>query len=396
MQNSKNKTNLLFLFFFLLTFCHLSAQPLIKITSSNSNEASNAIVQKFPSHVQVSNAQIQNFFNNIFQGQSINPNIGMVRAQVFELNAPDIFFGWSPVNSGAIYHIDYLNLRTGYMNSVSTNDLSQAFNLLSRDMHLFAFYSDSPLGRSNSNIMLADLNLNIIIDKDIFSPFESIPNGCENPTALPITTNSTLIYSKSFEWSNTCTDSKYYITVEGSDINGDFSSSSYKVIYEEPTSVLIPPAIRIEPLYAWTPLYFFGKHDVFEIILSSDQFTVLFPSYSDGANSSVTAHKCSCGGVADPKDVASSVFPGVMKIKAYPNPTSSIVSLEYHLTQADDVSIYVADALLQNKVSLQQGFYQNSGTHQIEVDMQDFAPGIYHCIVQTATERKSIKLVKIE
>lgn len=89
-------------------------------------------------------------------------------------------------------------------------------------------------------------------------------------------------------------------------------------------------------------------------------------------------------GVADLTEVAS--------FDAFPNPTSGLTNFQYELTQQSDVRISIFNV---NGQMVKEAFNgtQSAGTHQIQWDAQNAAPGLYFYEVEVNGASKSGKLV---
>ncbi len=395
MKNLKTTTTLSSLFLIFIFCIKTQAQPLLSVNQFSSVSASNAISEKLGQRIQVPPTAINSFLSNLFNATT-NPAIELIKAQATEINLPTATFAWSPIKGASTYNISQLNLNTGISNTSTSIASNMVLPMLHRNIYLFAFYSDGILGRSNLNILLVDMELNIIIDKDIFGAENT--TGCTGMTSIPIATNSTFVYSKSFDWPNTCGDStNYLVNITRTNVDEETYSSQYELMYEAPDTTL---HIAIDSDQNPSTPFFFGVLGQYEILFTLDKFIVFYPNSDLMSSTVVSANVCSCNGgdpvIGNPPGDANPLDLEYFDIKSYPNPAQSYAIVNYQIPESSDVSIFIADALLQNTMQIERSSYKNKGSHQVELDLQSFTPGVYYCIIQTAYNQKYIKIVKTD
>jgi hypothetical protein len=91
-------------------------------------------------------------------------------------------------------------------------------------------------------------------------------------------------------------------------------------------------------------------------------------------------------GIADSKQNVS-----IKQVEAFPNPAQSQVSVSFNLNKSENVDIIIFNSLKQivNKVSLGEKI---SGSHQVEVDLNDMSSGLYFLQVKAGVYTQNVKL----
>ena len=74
-------------------------------------------------------------------------------------------------------------------------------------------------------------------------------------------------------------------------------------------------------------------------------------------------------------------------LKVYPNPTHGMATLEYSLTEADKVHLYLTNGLGTQVMSLHNNKVLDKGKHLLSIDGNQLVPGLYYCVLQTSKER---------
>ena len=74
-----------------------------------------------------------------------------------------------------------------------------------------------------------------------------------------------------------------------------------------------------------------------------------------------------------------------------PNPTAGRLVVDYGLPSAQQVLIRVADPL--GRVVFERTESRDAGFHALELDLSDFAPGVYHVGVQSERSREVVKVI---
>jgi hypothetical protein len=77
---------------------------------------------------------------------------------------------------------------------------------------------------------------------------------------------------------------------------------------------------------------------------------------------------------------------GSSTLRCYPTPSSSLVTIECELAQSGNVDMRIVDQLGREVAQLADGELQ-SGVHHFSWNAQTLPAGIYHCRLQTASER---------
>jgi len=249
------------------------------------------------------------------------------------------------------------------------------------------------------------MNMNIIIDKDLFKPGEPHSSVgpikdagavCNNPNDMVTTPNDELVYTINFKWFNPCPRTNYLVDVERINNDGKIYNTLYEVSYFK-TPAADPDSCAIAP-QGEPPIdvYFAGNPGQYELWPTTEYFTVFFPAQEDMELASVSVQRCACGPIIAPPVDTSVKSLGEFRIIPQPNPVQSHTTLRYELTEAEDVSIHLMDMNMRNHQTLLSSVHQERGTHQLEIDMQHLAPGFYYCLFQTQFQQKSIKLIKVD
>jgi len=80
------------------------------------------------------------------------------------------------------------------------------------------------------------------------------------------------------------------------------------------------------------------------------------------------------------------------EITMYPNPTYDDLIILINQSSAGDVKINVVDVL--GQIVFSQNYPVASGIQQIKINMKNFAPDLYHVVIESGNYRKTGKVVK--
>jgi hypothetical protein len=80
---------------------------------------------------------------------------------------------------------------------------------------------------------------------------------------------------------------------------------------------------------------------------------------------------------------------------AFPNPFEKAIEIKYTLTETENVRIVVRDIYGTIVQILTEGV-NSKGAHAISFDADQLQPGTYFCSIESASVRKTLKLVKTE
>ena len=83
-----------------------------------------------------------------------------------------------------------------------------------------------------------------------------------------------------------------------------------------------------------------------------------------------------------------------LSCKAYPNPFSDRVNIEYTITQRSDIDIIISD--ISGKIIAQpvQAVTHGKGKYTFNYNASKLKPGVYYCIIQSGDKKQTLKLVK--
>lgn len=100
---------------------------------------------------------------------------------------------------------------------------------------------------------------------------------------------------------------------------------------------------------------------------------------------------------AAPAKRSTSAFSGLEEstVELYPNPTTGEVTLTLNTTSDEEVSVVVYDLSGKAHMTLQNG-HLAKGTHRMKADLSTLATGTYIVQVTSASENKTIRVVKTE
>lgn len=87
-----------------------------------------------------------------------------------------------------------------------------------------------------------------------------------------------------------------------------------------------------------------------------------------------------------------SILPGQVSLSAYPNPTSTNVTLNYAAYEAGELSLTVVDAL--GRKVLHQNVQYSRGTQDMTLEVANWTPGVYVIKLASESHQQSLKLVK--
>jgi hypothetical protein len=88
-------------------------------------------------------------------------------------------------------------------------------------------------------------------------------------------------------------------------------------------------------------------------------------------------------------------LPYEIKITLSPNPVTDWLSINYNLDKAIETEIYWVNALGQKMGILKQKALDTEGVHTLQLDIRNFAAGMYQVILQTANGVKTVIFSKI-
>jgi hypothetical protein len=89
-----------------------------------------------------------------------------------------------------------------------------------------------------------------------------------------------------------------------------------------------------------------------------------------------------------------SLIQGTSTLRCYPTPSNSLVKIECELAQPGKVDLRIMDQLGREVAQLADGELQ-SGVHHFSWNAQALPAGIYHCRLQTATDRIVSQIVVV-
>lgn len=98
-------------------------------------------------------------------------------------------------------------------------------------------------------------------------------------------------------------------------------------------------------------------------------------------------------GKGNSSNTYSSILSNESYFKAYPNPFSKTTTLEFHLPQTTEVSLYIRNAIGQTVAQLVYKEQKNNGIHRIDFNGGHFPSGIYFCILETRSQQRIQKLL---
>ncbi len=100
---------------------------------------------------------------------------------------------------------------------------------------------------------------------------------------------------------------------------------------------------------------------------------------------------------AAPAKRSTSAFSGLEEstVELYPNPTTGEITLTLNTTSDEEVSVVVYDLSGKAHMTLQNG-HLAKGTHRMKADLSTLATGTYIVQVTSASENKTIRVVKTE
>jgi hypothetical protein len=84
----------------------------------------------------------------------------------------------------------------------------------------------------------------------------------------------------------------------------------------------------------------------------------------------------------------------IQDLIVYPNPFSSITTLELHLSKAGNTSISILDVVGRTVKNLSASNLQ-AGEHKITIDLSHLKSGIYFCQIKSSNKTKTIRLIKV-
>ncbi|MEM9820837.1 MAG: T9SS type A sorting domain-containing protein [Bacteroidota bacterium] len=412
MKSSKNKTTLLCLLiaFFFCISSPTNAQYIFPLSTFSTGSAASAVSNKLSAQVNVSQGELLTFFNGLFSNSG--SQLEGVRPTISSLNAPTMTLDWSPIEGSTSYNIAYKNLsEPGDEGLINTTETSYTFNNLPQRLYLFAFYAEvNGITSNRVNFIIVDLDLSIIIDNDIFIPTEEekTPNdkeeGCPDEIPIDVSTNTDHEYSIGFEWTNPCPITNYRVVVERVNANGNSYQSNYEVEYKKSLTVGGTDLVRIASVGTNPgdpgdpPLgnHHVGRNNQYEVLLTTNYFTVIFPHQDKMEFASVEAFQCACAISSPPGDVKGIRKVDAINPKLQPNPVFSIGTLRYELDEPSDTHIYLVDATMRKRQTLLSATQQARGPHQLDIDMQHLSAGVYYCVIQTQYQQKSIKIIKVD
>jgi hypothetical protein len=84
-----------------------------------------------------------------------------------------------------------------------------------------------------------------------------------------------------------------------------------------------------------------------------------------------------------------------IEMSIFPNPTNSIASINYNLSQTDDINISIIDAMgkIHNSISLG---VKSIGRYNYSLSVDNLTSGIYYCVIKGKNSQSYQKLVIIE
>ncbi len=88
-----------------------------------------------------------------------------------------------------------------------------------------------------------------------------------------------------------------------------------------------------------------------------------------------------------------SILDKELNVNIYPNPTKEFATIEYQLPQEANISIALYNGMGQNIASLTNKQVQEAGLHQLQLNVNEFASGVYYIKIKSDVYSSSKKLI---
>ncbi len=397
----------------LLTFLlsnGVNAQSIGSITPSNAGASASEIHAIFGSQINVTAAQIQNFYQAQWLDEPYSSLCTNSNLSVGFMNNDVIHLEWTP-QPGKTFQVSYLRLSDGTTQTFSTNKSYMTLPL-PNDLYLFSLQTDCGSVQSTLGI--------IIIDKPVmrYSKEECLclDYSQEKKSRIGSGLKHSLFadYIWSPDYPNTVEE--YYIEVIGN--NNQLHSGFHATIEFEdgvPQRVGVNPLcwdnVRVQSLtnsiYAVNPFtdedygtFTFSQNGFFAEGMNNPAVPALrFVSYGNSLSfGELIIRKC-----LDPATVKRRSSEGEtgkmaegIALKNWPNPSIDQTTIEYVLSTSEEISLSLIDAYGQSVRTLKEPTMVEAGAHQLTLDLGELPSGIYWCVLKTQQERKIIRLIKTQ
>ena len=80
-------------------------------------------------------------------------------------------------------------------------------------------------------------------------------------------------------------------------------------------------------------------------------------------------------------------------MRGYPNPATDRAVISYELARGSEVSCKVYDAAGNHVEDIFDG-YQPAGAHSLRWNSSAVSPGVYFCELETATDKRAVRIVR--
>jgi len=108
---------------------------------------------------------------------------------------------------------------------------------------------------------------------------------------------------------------------------------------------------------------------------------------------SVLKRKLVTFSISDLFDAVSNIEVPEYTLKAYPNPMINNTTVEFSLSNRENVDLGIFDSLGRRVENITNQEYE-AGTHQLVFDSKDLPDGIYMACLKTSAGIKTVKLIK--
>ncbi|MEM1322014.1 MAG: hypothetical protein AAGG75_17270 [Bacteroidota bacterium] len=383
---------------FLLFNISIHAQSLIPVEPASVFATTQALKAKFQQQIPVGEATINSYLSSFFLQGNVRSDFSAPAAQLTAIDPinADFSFSWPAVPGSTDYTVSWLNLHTGLIGTSTAPDTFLTVAAPNKTLHLFAFQSNSPTGKSTIDIMLLDLGLSyIIIDKDIFLRGTA---ECPDITPVEVSFDRSLEPSFHFEIDANCNNTgRYFVEASRIDRSGTKQLSIYRLQFSQPQDDTDFNYITFEPVtdgVDYDHPFLAGKADAYEFILTNEGVQVVFPGQELDVPQ-LQAWRCTCPAAV--RSAATSLDKGaeLAQLLAWPNPFGASTVIEYQLSKATEVAIYLSSPVQPVRLVLQHPVLRPAGNHQLRVDGSNWPAGFYTCTIKTAEHIQQINLIKV-
>jgi hypothetical protein len=120
-----------------------------------------------------------------------------------------------------------------------------------------------------------------------------------------------------------------------------------------------------------------------------------FCGFNNCGGSTTIAVNVNQDGCAEERGIVTTSSVGDLKAELFPNPTSSSATLTFSTSSDENVSVVLFDLSGKERIVLNNGFL-SKGTHRLQADLSKLAAGTYIIRIASASETKTLRVIKTD